>query len=145
MHPFFMTTFTNITQSDNVWGWMIEAKIHFGTPWKSSLNCQILILFVFWLSSWLIVKAIWVHLWPKSNLRPVFWWHRSPLGCHKSQNMLTTALFLMQDDVKHPVEMSRYSEMCARVQIKRLRLIDNLEQIKIRASSQSHTNGVIRF
>ena len=84
--------------------WMIEAKIHFGTPWKSSLNCQILILFVFWLSSWLIIKAIWVHFWPKSNLRPVLGWHRSPLGCHKSQNMLTTALFLMQDDMKHPVE-----------------------------------------
>ena len=83
--------------------WMIEAKIQFRKPFISSLNFQILILFVFWLPSWQIVKAIWVHFWPKSNLRIVLWLHRGPLGPQKCQNMLTTALFLMQDDVKHPV------------------------------------------
>ena len=58
---------------------IIEAKIHFGTTCQNRSNCQILILFVFWLPSWLIVKAILVNFWPKSKLCPVLWSHRSPL------------------------------------------------------------------
>ena len=39
----------------------------------------------------------------KSNLRPVLGSQRSLLGLLKSQNKLTTALFLIPNSVKHPV------------------------------------------
>ena len=88
--------------------WRIEAKFHFVRPCTSSLNCHLLIFFVFWLPSWHIVKAIWVNFWPKSNLRPVLWLHRSLLGPQKCQNMLTKALFLIPNDVKDPVVLQLY-------------------------------------
>ena len=40
--------------------YIVEAKFHFGKPSISSLNCQILILFVFWLPSWLLEPIQWI-------------------------------------------------------------------------------------
>ena len=44
-----------------------------------------------------------VCFWPKGNLRPVLVSHRSLWGHQKSQNKLTAAPVLKQDDVKHTV------------------------------------------
>ena len=99
---------------------MIVAKIHFWKPWISSLNCPILILFVFWLPSWHIVKAIWVNFWPKSNLRPVLGWHRSCLRPQNSQNKLITAPFLQPNWFGHTVVNNNH--------LKSQEYLDNINQ-----------------
>ena len=56
-----------------------------------------------WQSVCLIFKSIYECFLPKSNLRPVLWSYRSPLGLQKFNNMLTAALFLMPNQIDHPV------------------------------------------
>ena len=58
----------------------------------------------FWQSSsWLTLNPIWEYILPKSNLRPVLGSHRCPLDLQRFQNKLSTAYFLMKNQMNHPV------------------------------------------
>ena len=63
------------------------------------------------------VKSIWEYFLPKSNLHPVLGSHRCPLDLQRFQNKLTTARFLMKNQMNHPVD--RYIQMVFKELFKR--------------------------
>ena len=56
-------------------------------------------------SSWLTLNPIWEYFLPKSNLRPVLGLHWCSLDLQRCQNKLSTAYFLMKNQMNHPVNL----------------------------------------
>ena len=87
-----------------------EEEIVNWTPSILPSNQQILIFSFCSKSACLISKPMYECFLPKSNLRPVLGSERSLQRSRELRNKVTVALFLMKNQIKHPVYM--YNSIC---------------------------------
>ena len=103
-NSFFITTSKFSIKVTRWKKWRIEAPINFGAPCRLPSNSRSSTFPFGWQSACLICKPIYECFLPKSNLRPILGSHRSLWGPQKCKNKLIAALFLMHNQMNHPVQ-----------------------------------------